>query len=767
MEYKRLFNKGIFALFTAFILVLCTTTTVLADVGGICAEGVDNYNHSFQLTGNGAADIVAVAVAQTNKTGEELGYHTTWGGWCAAFINDCAYLAGQSSAIPFKSGATHDVGLLRQYILNSGGYVASSPKMGDIVFYHDGSRYFHVGLMIDSSNTIQGNVNGIVHRMTSPKKLDGSYSVSYVRPAYIVNTNGYLDVNGLLDGNSSGNLGEYGTCDVYINGSLVANDVSDFYTEYPKGTSYRIDDIKAKNGYSYDGIASGSLSGTVPSGGTADVRLKFSSCRLDVNGLLDGKQSGKTGSHGTFDVYLNGTRVADDVNDYYELVTKGSSYEIKDVKANDGYSYVPASNAGSLTGTIGSGKTVVSLAFNTVVEAGAEWKEMDFLPANITPETCDIEYNNHYKKTASTSPGSGWVKTGTGTTTYVNDGGVYESDFELSTSQTRVLVGWYYYHYCGASTGTNVEHYNDGTHTDYHAATDVDNYYVSGGPWADDNDSRYLAYQIKWKDGQWKDGLATCPANRSAIWYRRYQYQNKKAVTNYIWEKDSGWQSTKDSSANSVTYRFRLKDTEKPVIQSAEVTGITPSGYTVTCRAADNIGITRAVVTSWTDNEDENNPAVQEIIPDTSGNTCEFTVTVPISDHGSQYDTWYNTKICVYDKVGNTDEYTGENVRAYVPMVVHSSRKLQLPENLKEIEESAFEGSIAFGEAVLPDGVETIGTRAFAECSRLVAVYMPDSVTDIAADSFADSHNVVLICESNNAAAAFARAKGIPYITGE
>ena len=106
-------------------------------------------------------------------------------------------------------------------------------------------------------------------------------------------------------------------------------------------------------------------------------------------------------------------------------------------------------------------------------------------------------------------------------------------------------------------------------------------------------------------------------------------------------------------------------------------------------------------------------------------------------------------------------------MRTYVPFVVHSSRKLQLPENLKEIEESAFEGSIAFGEAILPDGVETIGSRAFAECSRLVAVYMPDSVTAVAANAFVGSNNVVLICESNNKAAQFARENGIPYITGE
>ncbi len=584
---------------------------------------------------------------------------------------------------------------------------------------------------------------------------------------YDVPETGYLDINGVLDGSYNSNLGSYGTCDVYVDGALVGNDVSDFYTEYPQGKTYRIEDIKAKDGYSYDGLASGSLSGTIPGGGTADVRLKFNSCMLDVNGLLDGKVSGNTGTHGTFDVYINGNQVADNVNDFYDRVTKGSSYRITDIRANDGYAYDGASNTGVLTGTIGSGKTIVSLAFNTVVEAGADWMEMDFLPANITSETCDIEYNNFYKKTAAVSPGNGWVRTGTGTTYYVNDGDVYEEDFELSTSQTRVYVGSYYYHFCGASTGVNVEHYNDGTHTDYHIAGDIGYFYVSGGPWADDLDSRYTVYQIRWCDGEWKDGLATCVAGRSAIYYRRYLYQNKKAVTDYIWEKESGWQSTKDSNAASVKYRFRLKDTEEPVIMSAEVSGITSSGYTVTCRAADNIGITRAVVASWTDDGDESNPAVREVVPTVLGDACEFTVTIPISDHNCMYDTWYNTRIYVYDKVGNSAEYTGESTRAYIPFVVHSSRKMRLPTDLIEIEESAFEGSIAFGEVILPEGAKKIGKRAFADCRRLVAVYMPDSVTEIAEDAFAQTNNVVFICESNNAAAAFARTKGIPYVTGD
>ena len=84
-------------------------------------------------------------------------------------------------------------------------------------------------------------------------------AVDYVS-SFIVN--GTLDVNGRLDGANNGGLGDFGTCDVYINGSRVADDVTDYCTAWPAGTSYEVKDIKAKSGYSYEG--SGSYSGTGP-----------------------------------------------------------------------------------------------------------------------------------------------------------------------------------------------------------------------------------------------------------------------------------------------------------------------------------------------------------------------------------------------------------------------------------------------------------------------------------------------------------------------
>lgn len=88
----------------------------------------------------------------------------------------------------------------------------------------------------------------------------------------------YLDVNGRLDGTDMGSLSNsngtpYGTCDVYINGSRVANNVGDHYTQYVYGSTYEIKDIKATAGHHYDGVVGGSASGTIT--GNTGVRLAF------------------------------------------------------------------------------------------------------------------------------------------------------------------------------------------------------------------------------------------------------------------------------------------------------------------------------------------------------------------------------------------------------------------------------------------------------------------------------------------------------------
>ncbi len=64
-----------------------------------------------------------------------------------------------------------------------------------------------------------------------------------------------FDLNGILDGYASREITGYGTADVYINNSLVGNQVTDFYQSYPCSSTYIIRNIKATTGHTFKGDA--------------------------------------------------------------------------------------------------------------------------------------------------------------------------------------------------------------------------------------------------------------------------------------------------------------------------------------------------------------------------------------------------------------------------------------------------------------------------------------------------------------------------------
>ena len=86
---------------------------------------------------------------------------------------------------------------------------------------------------------------------------------------------------------------------------------------------------------------------------------------------------------------------------------------------------------------------------------------------------------------------------------------------------------------------------------------------------------------------------------------------------------------------------------------------------------------------------------------------------------------------------------------------------LNLPRNLKTIEDSAFEGTAAT-HAAIPGHVTSIGSRAFADCPNLVLVIIPESVHAIAADAFSGSAGVTISCPAGSYAESFAAEYGIP-----
>ena len=207
----------------------------------------------------------------------------------------------------------------------------------------------------NTGKTYNGVYSGsITGTITGDTSVVLSYSTNYY----------YLDLNGWLDGASSGNIAGYGTADVYINGTLVANDATDYCVQWPYGTTYEIKDIRTNAGKTYNGVHSGSLSGTLT--GNTGVELSYSTnyYYLDLNGWLDGASSGNIAGYGTADVYINGTLVANDATDYCIQWPYGTTYEIKDIRANTGKSYNGV-YSGSITGTI-TGNTAVVLNYSTI-----------------------------------------------------------------------------------------------------------------------------------------------------------------------------------------------------------------------------------------------------------------------------------------------------------------------------------------------------------------------------------------------------------------
>ena len=173
-----------------------------------------------------------------------------------------------------------------------------------------------------------------------------------------------LDVNGRLDGSDSGGTTGYGTFDVYLNGTCVADDVSDFYkTDIDDGTSYEIKDVKSTNGKNYNGVYSGSASGSMCSSRSVYLKFDTPTYYLDVNGELDGTWQGNLDGLGSCDVYINGTCVADDVTDFWQAYPAGTKWEIRDIKTTSGKKYRGITPG--LSGTIGSSTSSVVLQYTS------------------------------------------------------------------------------------------------------------------------------------------------------------------------------------------------------------------------------------------------------------------------------------------------------------------------------------------------------------------------------------------------------------------
>ena len=115
-----------------------------------------------------------------------------------------------------------------------------------------------------------------------------------------------------------------------------------------------------------------------------------------------------------------------------------------------------------------------------------------------------------------------------------------------------------------------------------------------------------------------------------------------------------------DAAGNQVSAAAEATiDSTPPTISNVQVTGLSSSGYTITCTATDASGVLRVQFPTWTKKNDQDDIAPEwSTNPKVSGTKdgTTYTFNVRISDHNDEPGP-YLTHIYAYDKVGNYKTY--------------------------------------------------------------------------------------------------------------
>ena len=175
-------------------------------------NGIDTTKNPYftEATGDGAADMVAVAKKQIGKTESQLSYGPN-AQWCASFIWNCAIAVGQTDAVP---KGYQNAGNLPVAILRNGGTKVyyrkglddingtstktegdiKNAQAGDIISYgNKETERSHVEIVYDVSTNTKGETvirsigGNYGDKVSGPHQLcpgQFKYICSIVRPAY-------------------------------------------------------------------------------------------------------------------------------------------------------------------------------------------------------------------------------------------------------------------------------------------------------------------------------------------------------------------------------------------------------------------------------------------------------------------------------------------------------------------------------------------------------------------------------------------------------
>lgn len=488
----------------------------------------------------------------------------------------------------------------------------------------------------------------------------------------------YLDLNGYLGTNKDvGNIEGYGTADVYINGKLVADDVTDYYNQWDEGTSYEIRDIKPASGKHYYGTTEGSVSGKLTS--KTSVRLHFGTmCMNGTQVIPDGEYviASAADPSKVLDVKDAGTT---DATNLQLNTNKGLKSQIFKIRyMGDGYYAISDTNSGLSIHVQGSGTTDGTNVhmWNSIYGPNAQW---------VIKKTSDGYYNliTHCSSMYMDIEGGA---TADGTNIGIHSGnGSMAQKFELRRidREAPVVTGGF--------------------------LSDVSSEQCTLNLTASDNVGVDRVEVHSWYDKWSREGEVVYNASRSGdTWIC-------KIPVNILDEK---------------TWIMDVR-----VYDAAGNQALLPDGGTTMCASMRKINVTldknrggcpeeslQVVCASFTNKQNGN-----------------VTFYLPYGDlptpvrYCYEFAGWYSG-----DEAVRSDTLV-KNGQDHILTArwkkIDEPQELVLPSSLQEIDEEIFEGG-NFEYVRLPEGAKRIRNRAFANCKRLISIYIPSATTSIAEDAF-------------------------------
>jgi len=584
---KKVFSKSLAWILSVVmvlgVLVLQTTVSVSA-----VNSSTSGFSKNYTITGDGFTDMVNIAMAQNEKTQSQIGYN---GSWCAAFVSDCAVLAGQDSAIPWNGA----VPSMYNAVLNAGGCVISSPQAGDLVFFSSGSGYGHVGIVLDGTQNISGN---IFYNNQSPSRVkilynknEGYSSWTFVRPNY-KNTPVSYNPEGHLDGADSPEAGKL----------------------HVAGWAFDRDDVNA------------SLGIHIYVGGTFAGEISAWKGRADVNGSFPGVGD-YHGFEETIDVSQSGTQTVDV---YAINVGGGSNVHIGSATVNIAEKisdiYVPVMQEAYVDNVTPYGFRLNAKVSDNVGVSRVEfetWKDGSPLRKTYVAQSIGNDMYIYDVNIADLTDEAG---------VYHSIVHAYDPSNNHSTAEIYIIV---------PDKDTVAP-----TITDIYPYNFTEDGYTLHFVVHDDTALSYVRVYTQGSVPQTSEDIAVGGTGWEINYRVNYSDHDnvKKGYTHAIWVFDTAG-NRGDSDWIYVPY-----DDENPVISDVTVSQVTSKGYRVTCRVSDNVGVTSVSFPTWTPWNDGQDDLIWHE-GTISGNIA--TCYINTSDHNNEIG-YYVTHIYAYDLAGNS-----------------------------------------------------------------------------------------------------------------